>query len=84
MDARVRLDGPTLVARLAKPETPPEAPLLMPQQPVSDKRVRVRGETDGRWRLGVMLVAALGITGLATTHAWSMMNQDGVSLLEWV
>ena len=83
MDARVRLDAPTLVARLAMPETPPEAPLLMPQQKLSDSRVHVRGETDGRWRLGVMLVAALGITGLATAHAWSMMNADGVSLLEW-
>ena len=34
MDARVRLDGPTLVARPVKQETPPEAPLAMPQQPV--------------------------------------------------
>ncbi len=84
MDARVRLDGPTLVARPVKPETPPEAPLAMPQQPVSDKRVRVRGERDGGWRLWAMLAAALGVTGFATAHAWSLMNADGVSLLEWV
>lgn len=84
MDARVRLEAPTLVARLATPDTPPEAPLLMPQQPVSDKRVRVHGESDGRWRLGAMLAVALGVTGFATAHAWSLMNTDGVSLLEWV
>ncbi len=84
MDARVRLDAPALVARLVKPETPPEAPLAMPQQPVSDKRVRVRGERDGGWRLWAMLGAAFGVTGIATVHAWSLMNADGVSPLEWV
>ena len=47
-------------------------------------RVHVRGENDGRWRLWTLLTAALGITALATTHAWSAMNANGVAPLEWV
>jgi membrane glycosyltransferase len=84
MDARVKLDAPLLVIRPVRPETPPEAPLAMPQQRISAERVRLHGETDGRWRLGTLLAAALGVTALATLHAWSMLNADGVSLLEWV
>ncbi|HOZ26273.1 MAG TPA: glucans biosynthesis glucosyltransferase MdoH [Hyphomonadaceae bacterium] len=83
MDARVKLDAPALVIRPA-PETPPESPLAMPQQRVSSTRVHVRGEQDGRWRLWTLLVAALATTALATTHAWSAMNTDGVAPLEWV
>jgi len=83
MDARVKLDAPPLVIRPA-PETPPESPLAMPQQRVSSTRVHVRGEQDGRWRLWTLLVAALATTALATTHAWSAMNTDGVAPLEWV
>jgi hypothetical protein len=52
MDARVKLDAPPLVIRPVWPETPPESPLAMPQQRVSADRVRLHGETDGRWRLG--------------------------------
>ncbi|MBP9234911.1 MAG: glucans biosynthesis glucosyltransferase MdoH [Hyphomonadaceae bacterium] len=84
MDARVKLDAPLLVIRPVRPETPPEAPLAMPQQRISAERVRLHGETDGRWRLGTLLAAALGVTALATLHAWSMLNADGVSLLEWL
>ena len=83
MDARVKLDAPPLVIRPA-PETPPESPMAMPQQRVSDERAHVRGESDGRWRLWTLLTAALGITALATTHAWSAMNANGVAPLEWV
>lgn len=83
MDARVKLDAPALVIRPA-PETPPESPLAMPQQRVSSTRVHVRGEQDGRWRLWTLLLAALATTALATTHAWSAMNSDGVAPLEWV
>ncbi len=84
MDARVKLDASPLAIRPVWPMTPPESPLAMPQQRVSADRVRLNGETDGRWRLGVLLAAALGITALATTHAWSAMNADGVAPLEWV
>jgi len=56
----------------------------MPQQRISAERVRLRGETDGRWRLGPLLAATLGVTALATIHAWSMLNTNGVTLLEWV
>ncbi|MDP3494410.1 MAG: hypothetical protein Q8R82_14970, partial [Hyphomonadaceae bacterium] len=80
MDARVKFDAQPLVIRPA-PETPPESPLAMPQQRVSATRVHVRGEQDGRWRLWALLVAALAITALATTHAWSAMNADGVAPL---
>ncbi len=84
MDVRVKLDSPPLAIKPVGPQTPPESPLAMPQQRIAGSRVHVHGETDGRWRLGVLLMATLGITGLATAHAWSAMNADGIVLLEWV
>lgn len=83
MDARVKLDAPLVIAPV-RPDAPPEAPLAMPQQLVAARRIRLAGEIDGGWRLGVLLVAALGITTLATAHAWNAMNVDGMAPLEWL
>ena len=55
MDARVKLDAPLLVIRPVRPETPPEAPLAMPQQRISAERVRLHGETDEK--SGIVLAA---------------------------
>jgi len=51
------------------PDTPPESPLEMPAQAVSARRINVRGETDGRWRLAQLVIAAGMVTCLAVASA---------------
>jgi membrane glycosyltransferase len=81
MDARVKLD---VAVPVSAPDTPREAPLAMPQQAVSAKRMRVRGERDGAWRLAAVLGPAFVAAGLATFQSWLAMSDDGMATLEWL
>ncbi|MBI1360090.1 MAG: glucans biosynthesis glucosyltransferase MdoH [Alphaproteobacteria bacterium] len=80
MDARLRLAR----SSGAIPTCPPEAPLAMPAQPVDLPRVKPAPELDGRWRLGVIVIAAALITGLAAYEMYNTLNVSGMTVLEWV
>lgn len=80
----MRFDSGLTSIPMPVPDTPPESPLEMPTQTASARRVRVRGETDGRWRLGQLVVGAGMVTGLAVASAWTTLNADGVSPIEWL
>ncbi len=88
MDARLRLaeapspDTGAMAGAIAP--TPPESPLDMPMQPVSMARARVDGETDGRWRLGVIIGVSCLVTGLAANEMFAALNVSGMTWLEWV
>ena len=84
MDARVKFDAGVLPAPLSFPDAPPEAPLPMPQQPVSAARRRVQGEHDGGWRLAAVLGPAFALTALAAMQSWRTMSADGMAALEWL
>ena len=90
MDARVifdvqdrRYEAPVEAPAFA-PDTPPEATLEMPRQPVAGSRRRVLGETDGHWRLAALLGPALLVTVLATLLCFALMSADGMTPLEWL
>jgi membrane glycosyltransferase len=84
MDARVILDAAATAARALPVDTPPECPLAMPQQATAALRVRLAGETDGRWRLSALLIPASGVTLLAALQVFNAMNSDGMSAFEWL
>jgi membrane glycosyltransferase len=66
-----------------RPACPPESPLAMPAQPISLPRVKAAPELDGRWRLGVIVLAATLITGLAAYEMYNTLNVSGMTALEW-
>jgi membrane glycosyltransferase len=82
MDARLRLAAKAQ-AGATLPPCPPESPLAMPAQPVSLPRVKPVPELDGRWRLGVIVLAAALITGLAAYEMYNTLNVSGMTALEW-
>lgn len=62
----------------------PEAPLDMPVQPVSADRTSPPVERDGRWRLPLILVCAVALTGLMAFEMFEAFEASGgVSPLEW-
>jgi membrane glycosyltransferase len=82
MDARLRLAAKAQ-AGADLPTCPPESPLAMPAQPISLPRVKPAPELDGRWRLGVIVLAAALITGLAAYEMYNTLNVSGMTALEW-
>ena len=82
MDARLRLAAKAR-AGADLPSCPPESPLAMPAQPISLARVKPAPELDGRWRLGVIVLAATLITGLAAYEMYNTLNVSGMTALEW-
>ncbi len=79
MDARLKIAREAALT----PTCPPEAPLAMPVQPVHLPRVKPAPELDGRWRLGVIEIAAALITGLAAYEMYNTLNVSGMTELEW-
>ncbi|HEY3231526.1 MAG TPA: glucans biosynthesis glucosyltransferase MdoH, partial [Roseiflexaceae bacterium] len=55
----------------------------MPPQQVSAERVTVRGESR-QWRLAALVTPALAITALAAGQSYALMNDGGMTPLEWV
>src|SRR6201986_52345 len=82
MDARLRLPA-TAQPAAALPICPRESPLARPAQPISLPRVKPTPELDGRWRLGVIVLAAALITGLAAYVMYNTLNVSGMTALEW-
>ncbi|MEP7209333.1 MAG: glucans biosynthesis glucosyltransferase MdoH [Alphaproteobacteria bacterium] len=82
MDARLRL-APKASTIGGLPICPPESPLAMPAQPIGLPRVKPAPELDGRWRLGVVVLAATLITGLAAYEMYNTLNVSGMTALEW-
>lgn len=83
MDARVRLEAAPLAIE-RQPLAPDEAPLPMPQQGVSAHRTPIFGEPDTRWRLAVLISAALVVTAFAAGVSWRALSRDGMTALEWI
>lgn len=81
MDARLRLAAKAPAGEL--PVCPPESPMVMPAQPIDLPRVKPAPELDGRWRLGVVVLAAALITGLAAYEMYNTLNVSGMTALEW-
>lgn len=80
------LANETFDAGAAVPEpdlVPPEDTLAMLHQPLSCARTAPAMETDGRWRILLLIVPALGVTGLAAFLYWRLLASDGVSGVEW-
>ena len=82
MDARLRFAAKALTGGKLS-ACPPEAPLAMPAQPISLPRVKPAPELDGRWRLGVIVLGAALITGLAAYEMYNTLNVSGMTPLEW-
>jgi membrane glycosyltransferase len=63
---------------------PPEQRLEMPMQPLHCARTKPPKESDGRWRL--ILVVAIGIllTSWATRETIAGFSEDGINPLEWI
>jgi membrane glycosyltransferase len=83
MDARVRLEAAPLAPITRMVLAPPEAPASMPQQDVSAPRINVAGEPDTRWRLALVIAAALLVAGWAAAQSWRALSIGGMTPLEW-
>lgn len=55
----------------------------MPQQPVSAPRKRIGDEPDTRWRLALLVAAAMGVAGYSALLSWRALAVDGMTVLEW-
>lgn len=55
----------------------------MPAQPINMPRMKPVPEPDGRWRLGVIVMAASLITALAAYEMYNTLNVSGMTALEW-
>jgi membrane glycosyltransferase len=82
MDARLTVNA------VAGPDSgyarrPPEAPLAMPQQPLSTARTRPERETDGRWRFLVIFACALTVTAFAAQAMLATFEPGGINAFEW-
>ncbi len=64
--------------------TPPEAPLDMPTQPINAARIQAPRESDGRWRLGVLLAVSAAVTFIAGYEMHGLLAEAGMSPIEWV
>jgi membrane glycosyltransferase len=84
MDARVMLDIKQQDFEPAAPDTPPEAPLPMPQQGIDGVRAPTGPERDGRWRLAALLVPAMAVTALSASLAWQSMSRDGITPVDLI
>ena len=71
-------------ARIGFARTPAEAPLDMPMQPLSCARTRPAYETDGRWRLLLIIAVSVLITSWGTREMMAGFAQDGINPLEWL
>ncbi len=82
MDARLRFDDAAAGAvRQPLEVCPPESPLAMPEQSVSAERSVLLRERD--WRLGSIIAGALAVVAFACHQLFSVLNRDGMSILEW-
>jgi membrane glycosyltransferase len=63
---------------------PPEAHLEMPMQPLSCARTPPPKESDGRWRLVLVVVVGALLTSWATREMMGGFAQDGINPLEWI
>src|SRR5262245_28559985 len=83
MDARLIGASPE-AASAGFSRCPAESPLEMPMQPLSRERTRPHPETDGRWRLLLVIAASVGLTSWATREMIGGFAQDGINPLEWL
>jgi membrane glycosyltransferase len=83
MDARLITDS-AVSASAGFSRCPPDSPLDMPMQPLSCARIRPHPETDGRWRLLLIIVGSVGLASWATREMIGGFAQDGVNPLEWL
>jgi len=64
--------------------TPPEARLDMPMQPLNCARTRPAKESDGRWRLALIVAIGIALTSWATRETIGGFAKDGINPLEWI
>jgi membrane glycosyltransferase len=84
MDARVNFDNAHPIDRGGLTIAPPDCPLEMPPQSVSAQRVPCRGETDGRWRLGVIIAMGFVLTGIGGWQMFQMLGWNGMTTTKWI
>jgi membrane glycosyltransferase len=84
MDARLTFDNAPPIDRAGLTLAPPDHPLDMPPQRVSDDAVPCPGETDGRWRLGVIIVLGLALTSLAAWQMHGVLGWNGMTPVKWI
>lgn len=87
MDARLIMDTslPTGVSASAGfSRCPHQSPLEMPMQPLSCARTPPPRESDGRWRLLVIIIGSVALTSWATREMIGGFAKDGVNPLEWL
>jgi membrane glycosyltransferase len=82
MDARLTVNA------VAGPDSgyarrPTEAPLAMPEQPLSTARTRPARETDGRWRFLIIFACALIVTAFAAQAMLATFQPGGINAFEW-
>jgi membrane glycosyltransferase len=63
--------------------TPAEARLDMPMQPLNCARTKPPKESDGRWRLALIVAIGVLLTSWATREMIGGFAQDGINPLEW-
>src|SRR5262245_12113339 len=83
MDARLITDH-SVSSSAGFSRCPPESPLEMPMQPLSCARTRPHPETDGRWRLLLVIAGSVALSSWATREMIGGFAQDGVNPLEWL
>jgi membrane glycosyltransferase len=83
MDARPSFDNGNPIDRAGLTLAPPDAPLDMPAQTVAAERVPCPGETDGRWRLSIIVGVALLITGFAAWEMYFILGWNGMTPIKW-
>jgi membrane glycosyltransferase len=83
MDARLISDI-SAPAATGFSRCPAEAPLEMPMQPLSCARTPPPRETDGRWRLLLVIVASVALTTLGVRDMMAGFANDGINPLEGV
>src|SRR6186713_1309268 len=64
--------------------TPPEARLDMPMQPLNCARTKPAKESDGRWRLALIVLIGVLLTSWATREVIGGFANDGINPLEWI
>lgn len=84
MDARVTFDHAHPIDRGGLTLAPPDSPLEMPPQTVSAVRVPCPGETDGRWRLWVIIVTGMMLTAFGAWQMYQMLGWNGMTTTKWV